>query len=957
MTSHSLDTIRPVLHFIPPDLARDEWASVAMALKSEFGPAGFELFDEWSARAENYSATNSRDTYRSVKASGGTTIGTLFHLAKAHGYKPDAAHKAPAPTPEEHAKRNKARRETEQREKAERVANLQRAKATATKQWHAASEQGQSEYLARKAVSNHGGRFDAKGRYIVPMRDAAGELCATQTIEADGSKKFTVASSWKGLLHWIGNPLGCAVALICEGYATGAALHEATRLPVVVGFTAGNLEHVARIVRGQHPDAAIVICGDDDHGTEARTGKNPGRLAATEAAHLVRGAAVFPEGLPDGGTDFQDLAAHAGADTVRAMIEPAIEAAKNARTARARSTPNRAKKTAPAGRNRAAGALDDADEQATRGDRFTVDDDGVFFRVPNDDDGGRRRVCDPLHVVALARDTQGNGWALLVEFKTPDTDTRRLLIPLAALAGDGAEWRRSLLHAGFIVPTDTNRRRWLTEYLISRRTAQRVRLVERMGWHLRAYVLPRETIGDANGEQVVFHTDAPIEDTLTARGALWTWQKDIARHCIGNSRLIFAVCIALAGPMLHPAGEASGGFNLRGTSSIGKSTLLRVGASVYGGPRFMRNARGTDNAQESLAVLHSDLCLFLDEFGQLDPRIAGEVAYLLANQQAKSRSTRTGQARPTLTWRLLFVTSAEVTLQQHMAEAGKRSRAGQELRIVDVPADAGRGCGVFEDLHEFANGASMSRHLVNTTDKQYGTAGQAWLEWAVDHVDELPALLRELIDRMSDDWIPEAAGGQVYRVGRRFALIAAAGELATRAGITGWAEGEATKGVRECFHAWLASRGGIGNAEEGQMLRQVRRFLELHGESRFHWWHRAADDRSPNTPNRAGFRKLVSEAGKEIASNSDHMREFGEIVQPRDGEGAQTEYFVLGEVMRGEVCEGFDPAAVFRVLIERGHLMTEKTSGRPDRKERLPGIGPTRCYRIKPSIFDDDGEG
>ena len=53
----------------------------------------------------------------------------------------------------------------------------------------------------------------------------------------------------------------------------------------------------------------------------------------------------------------------------------------------------------------------------------------------------------------------------------------------------------------------------------------------------------------------------------------------------------------------------------------------------------------------------------------------------------------------------------------------------------------------------------------------------------------------------------------------------------------------------------------------------------------------------------------------------------------------------------GEVCQGFDPVAVCRVLLDHACLMPDK--GRPfDCKPRLPGVGPTRCYRILPAIFD-----
>jgi putative DNA primase/helicase len=93
-----------------------------------------------------------------------------------------------------------------------------------------------------------------------------------------------------------------------------------------VAFDAGNLANVAKALRKLYPAALLVLCGDDDKATEARTGSNPGRLKAEAAARAVRGLAVFPAPLPENGSDFNDLHQAAGLDAVRACIEGAIEA-------------------------------------------------------------------------------------------------------------------------------------------------------------------------------------------------------------------------------------------------------------------------------------------------------------------------------------------------------------------------------------------------------------------------------------------------------------------------------------------------------------------------------------------------------------------------------------------------------------------------------------------------------
>jgi putative DNA primase/helicase len=272
--------------------------------------------------------------------------------------------------------------------------------------------------------------------------------------------------------------------------------------------------------------------------------------------------------------------------------------------------------------------------------------------------------------------------------------------------------------------------------------------------------------------------------------------------------------------------------------------------------------------------------------------------------------------------------------------------------MADVPADAGRGMGAFEDLHGLEGAANFAQTISARASSMYGVAGRAWLEWLTSDAQTLKARVREASARIAERLVPEASGGQVERVGARFAVVAAAGELATEAGITGWTKGEAERGARACFNAWLASRGGIGNGEVAAMIRQVRHFLEANGEGRFTWWHRAADDHSAKTLQRAGFRRLVARDGEPIKTNGQHLAEFGDRMPAASGEEVGVEYFVMTEVFRTEVCKGFDYQAVARVLRDHECLVTEKD--RLDIKTRLPGLGHARCYRIVPAIFEVD---
>ena len=167
-------------------------------------------------------------------------------------------------------------------------------------------------------------------------------------------------------------------------------------------------------------------------------------------------------------------------------------------------------------------------------------------------------------------------------------------------------------------------------------------------------------------------------------------------------------------------GEESGGFHFIGGSSIGKTTLLRGGASVWG--CNLDGWRTTDNAAEGLARNATDSFLCLDEIGQASGQVVDALAYMISNGRGKERMKRDGVNRQPITWRVLFLSTSEISLSEKLQEQGKRARAGQEVRVVEIPADAGKGFGIFESLHGFADGDSFARHLKKSSEDNKGHA-------------------------------------------------------------------------------------------------------------------------------------------------------------------------------------------------------------------------------------------
>lgn len=426
-----------------------------------------------------------------------------------------------------------------------------------------------------------------------------------------------------------------------------------------------------------------------------------------------------------------------------------------------------------------ASAKDDGQQSETVQRGFELFNDGLYFLEPTKDGRLRRRkICGRLEVLALARDIDSREWGTLVRFSDPDDKVKQLVIPARSFNGDGLDASSRLLSEGLTIAPKS--RQLVIEYLQTQNPKKRARTTNRTGWHGvnddLVFVLPDGSIGQSDDEWL-FSDSKPDSSLFRQRGTLKQWRDHVAALCVGNSRLTFAVSVAFAAPLLHLIEMESGGFHYRGTTSSGKTSALFMAGSVCGSPEYLQRWRSSDNGLEGTALSHCDAILTLDELKMIDARIAGEAAYMLANGSAKVRAKQDGGLRNTAKWRLLFLSAGELSLSQHVAEVGKKTPAGAELRMADIPADAGHGLGCFENLHGFGNGHEFAKALGVAVNKYYGTAFPAFIEHVLKNRESLRASLADARLKFEKATLTSEASGQAQRVAARFAIAGAAGEL------------------------------------------------------------------------------------------------------------------------------------------------------------------------------------
>lgn len=441
-------------------------------------------------------------------------------------------------------------------------------------------------------------------------------------------------------------------------------------------------------------------------------------------------------------------------------------------------------------------------------------------------------VCSPLHVDAVTFDAHGGNFGRLLRLRNTLGKWVLWSMPMEMLRSDGSDLRGMLLSMGVHLDPSRSGPRMLATYLQSQVPQRRMEAVIQTGWagsEFKAYALPDTVIGP-DAIRVTFQTDAKTTDEYTQRGTLEGWQQSISMLADGNPMLVLALSTAFSGPLLARVGMDSGGLHLIGDSSTGKTTALQAAASVWGGDNFRRSWRTTANGLEGAAALFNDGLLALDEISECDPRDVGEVVYMLGNGRGKQRASRTGAARSVNRWRTSVISTGERSIATCMAQAGQQVKAGQAVRLLDIPMQ--RPYGAWDCLHQYASGPAFSDAIKRAVSANYGTAGRAFLEKLTRDQSDLAPALEDIKNKLLAQ--VRTNDGQPTRAAARLAVVALAGELATAYGITGWQEGNATEAASVAFGAWLSLRGeNQGNAEQDQITQAVLNFIDRHGDSRF----------------------------------------------------------------------------------------------------------------------------
>lgn len=459
---------------------------------------------------------------------------------------------------------------------------------------------------------------------------------------------------------------------------------------------------------------------------------------------------------------------------------------------------------------------------------FVILPDGIYFN-PVGDSADPIFISSPLRAMASFADKDGKGWGIMVEVLSPDGRWHPIPVNKADLIRRPSEVIAQLVEHGMDLGTDKKSRESLLLLLKQWRPAAHHVMIDRSGWvddHYSGFLCGDQTIG-------AFHVmpllrAGRLTEAFVPRGDVSEWRDGVGGLCRENPLMILAVSLAFSGPLLSILGVPGGGLHFRGASSSGKTTLLKLAASVWGNDRLVSQWRATSNGLEAIAPIYNDMLLPLDEITEISGRDLDAAIYMLANGTGKARMAINAGLADQARWRLAIISSGEISIEEKLQQAKRDAMAGQEVRLIDVEAD-GRPHGAFDALHGVADGAAFSQAVLEATRRNYGTAGPAFVQALVSkRAAGISEAISKKVSETANNWLrglDAPPDGQSTRVAQRFAIVARAGELATIFGLTGWTKYDAINAAKEAFLDWHDRRQSFGAADANVFVRILKDFM------------------------------------------------------------------------------------------------------------------------------------
>lgn len=525
------------------------------------------------------------------------------------------------------------------------------------------------------------------------------------------------------------------------------------------------------------------------------------------------------------------------------------------------------------------------------------------------------RLCKTLAVIGQGIDDYGDHSRVL-HWSDSLTKQDQTLALAAADIGERDGWK--LLNSkGLTVASGRAAREKLADYLQIQGGQTRYLIANQSGWKCGAFVLPTGEVIGTPESKILYPASATHRPAFAQRGTSADWRDNVGALAKDNPLAMTAVACSLAGALLELINARDGiGLHLHTETSSGKSTCADVAASIWGNPvKLMQSWDGTGIGLTNSAEFSNSMMLYLDEIGAGDSKKMGSIIYTMLNGVSRTQGRKEGGNRAKRSWLMTLISTGEIPMSQFLNEGGHAVRGGQEIRMLDIPADVGR-YHAFDSIHGCNNGGDFAIKLTAAARSHFGSVGREFVAWLMTNKDSVKDQVSAAENRMLLE-LPAHAAPTVQRATRKFAILAAALEMAAKAQLTGWTEEESYQAVAKTWQRWL-SVFGMSSRDDERLIEQANGVLASHQFSRFVVL--PMTDKEPITQNLMGYKRIQD--GRDIF-----------LVQPH--------------AFKDEIIKGYETKKACEVLHKAG--MLEKPQGREGWSTVIGrGLGQGYKMRLRP---------
>jgi hypothetical protein len=369
------------------------------------------------------------------------------------------------------------------------------------------------------------------------------------------------------------------------------------------------------------------------------------------------------------------------------------------------------------------------------------------------------------------------------------------------------------------------------------------------------------------------------------RGTMEGWRNEVLCHAKYSTLLRFVLSIAFATPLLKQTRLQNFGINIFGRTKVGKTTALLVATSVagIGSERGLPNWNATGSSLAETARVFNDLVLPINEIGLLAGKKGDaygtirEQIYRLSEGRERGRLSGHSMAthRSISTWRSIFVSTSEYSINDYAIFAGETRSGGEYARCMDVPAILGTNSStIFDSYPNSVKKTERKRWardqlvtLRSACAKHHGRALDEFVQYVMKERKLVQQQLAARMDEFKRKIRDLRLDGALQHAGVNFALIYAGGAIAIDAGILPWSHTQQLETILNVFREAVADvRGHLNARARGKRILRQKVYS---GEITL--W--SGDQ--PKTANKtAGFMTKDTDGNREVTVRADAFRRW-----------------------------------------------------------------------------------